>query len=86
MLVSALGAVARTVAMAAVVIVVSWAVLVLLARRLPPGTARALARFQPLRTVASGAAFCALTPQIAGRPGPGPIRLAGWRRAGPGWR
>lgn len=46
-LVSAMGAVVRGAAVAAVVMVVSWAVLVLLARRLPPGTARDLARFLP---------------------------------------
>jgi uncharacterized membrane protein YkvA (DUF1232 family) len=37
----------RTVLIAAAVIVMSWAVLVVLARRLPPGLARDLARFLP---------------------------------------
>ncbi|MGY1855976.1 YkvA family protein [Modestobacter sp. SYSU DS0290] len=36
-----------TALVAGVVVLVSWAVLVLLARRLPPGTARELARFLP---------------------------------------
>ncbi|WP_308127963.1 YkvA family protein [Modestobacter italicus] len=37
----------RGLAVAAVVVLLSWSVLVLLARRLPPGIARDLARFLP---------------------------------------